>query len=62
MLTWLPVAPEATKVIGVPLVLASDLIYERRHVDPLVGLIAAVPAVYVVRDWFMFRAKRGMRF
>lgn len=28
----------------VPLVLASDLVYERRHVDPLVGLIVAVLA------------------
>jgi hypothetical protein len=29
---------------------------------PLVGLVALVPAGYLVKDWFMFRAKRGMRF
>jgi hypothetical protein len=27
-----------------------------------VTAIAVVPAGYLVRDWFMFRAKRGMRF
>ncbi len=26
------------------------------------GVIALIPAGYLVRDWFMFRAKRGMRF
>jgi uncharacterized membrane protein len=31
-------------------------------VSPIVGVIALVPAAYFVRDWFMFRAKRGMRF
>lgn len=30
--------------LKVPLILASDLCYERRHVDPLVGLIATVLA------------------
>jgi hypothetical protein len=25
-------------------------------------IIAVLPAGYLVRDWFMFRAKRGMRF
>jgi hypothetical protein len=29
---------------------------------PILGLIALVPAAYLVKDWFMFRAKRGMRF
>jgi hypothetical protein len=26
------------------------------------GVIAAVPAAYLGWDWFMYRAKRGMRF
>ena len=26
------------------------------------GVIALIPAGYFVRDWFMFRAKKGMRF
>jgi hypothetical protein len=29
---------------------------------PVLGLIALVPSAYLVKDWFMFRAKRGMRF
>ena len=30
--------------------------------SPVLGLIGLVPAVYLVKDWFTFRAKRGMRF
>lgn len=29
---------------------------------PVLGVVALVPAAYLVRDWFMFRARRGMRF
>ncbi len=29
---------------------------------PILGAIALVPAGYLVKDWFMYRAKRGMRF
>jgi hypothetical protein len=29
---------------------------------PIRGAVALVPAAYLVKDWFMFRAKRGMRF
>jgi hypothetical protein len=29
---------------------------------PILGVIALIPAAYLVKDWFMFRAKRGMRF
>ena len=29
---------------------------------PILGVIALVPACYLVKDWFTFRAKRGMRF
>jgi hypothetical protein len=29
---------------------------------PILGVVALVPAAYLVKDWFMFRAKRGMRF
>ena len=29
---------------------------------PILGVIALVPAAYLVKDWFMYRAKRGMRF
>ena len=29
---------------------------------PVLGLIALVPSAYLVKDWFSFRAKRGMRF
>ncbi len=31
-------------------------------VNPILGVIAMVPSAYLIRDWFMFRAKRGMRF
>ncbi len=31
-------------------------------VSPVLGAIALVPAGYLVKDWFMYRAKRGMRF
>jgi hypothetical protein len=31
-------------------------------VAPILGIIALVPAAYLVKDWFMYRAKRGMRF
>jgi hypothetical protein len=31
-------------------------------VSPILGVIALVPAGYLVKDWFMYRAKRGMRF
>jgi hypothetical protein len=29
---------------------------------PILGAIALVPAAFLVKDWFSFRAKRGMRF
>jgi hypothetical protein len=29
---------------------------------PVLGVIALVPSAYLVKDWFMYRAKRGMRF
>lgn len=31
-------------------------------VNPVLGAIALVPAGYLVKDWFTYRAKRGMRF
>jgi hypothetical protein len=31
-------------------------------VAPAIGVIALVPTAYLAYDWFMFRAKRGMRF
>ena len=30
--------------------------------SPFLGVVAAVPAAYLGYEWFMFRAKRGMRF
>ena len=30
-------------------------------VAPILGLIALVPSAYLVKNWFMYRAKRGMR-
>lgn len=30
-------------------------------VAPVLGVVAAIPAAYLGYDWFMFRAKRGMR-
>jgi hypothetical protein len=29
---------------------------------PLLGVIGLIPAAYLVKDWFSFRARRGMRF
>ncbi len=29
---------------------------------PILGVIALVPAAYLIKDWFTYRAKRGMRF
>jgi hypothetical protein len=29
---------------------------------PILGLIALIPSAFLVKDWFMYRAKRGMRF
>jgi hypothetical protein len=31
-------------------------------VSPVLGVVALVPAGYLIKDWFTFRAKRGMRF
>jgi hypothetical protein len=31
-------------------------------VSPLLGVLALLPSAYLVKDWFMFRARRGMRF
>jgi hypothetical protein len=31
-------------------------------VAPILGAIALVPSFYLIKDWFTFRAKRGMRF
>jgi hypothetical protein len=31
-------------------------------VSPVLGIIAAIPSAYLVKNWFMYRAKRGMRF
>ncbi len=31
-------------------------------VAPILGIIALVPSAYLVKNWFMYRAKRGMRF
>jgi hypothetical protein len=31
-------------------------------VAPVLGIIALIPSAYLVKNWFMFRAKRGMRF
>lgn len=31
-------------------------------VAPVLGIIGLIPSAYLVKDWFMFRAKRGMRF
>lgn len=30
--------------------------------SPVLAVVAAVPAAYLIRDWFNYRAKRGMRF
>jgi len=29
---------------------------------PILGIIGLIPSAYLVKDWFMYRAKRGMRF
>lgn len=29
---------------------------------PWLGVIGLIPSAYLVKDWFVFRAKRGMRF
>ncbi len=29
---------------------------------PWLGLIGLIPSAYLVKNWFMYRAKRGMRF
>jgi hypothetical protein len=29
---------------------------------PVLGALALIPSALLVKDWFMFRARRGMRF
>ena len=29
---------------------------------PIIGALAILPSAYLVKDWFMLRARRGMRF
>ncbi|MBL8634248.1 MAG: hypothetical protein JNM40_13585 [Myxococcales bacterium] len=29
---------------------------------PVLGVLGLIPAAYLTYEWFMFRAKRGMRF
>jgi hypothetical protein len=31
-------------------------------VTPVLGVVGLVPTAYLAYDWFMYRAKRGMRF
>lgn len=31
-------------------------------VAPVLGIVGLVPTAYLAYDWFMYRAKRGMRF
>jgi hypothetical protein len=31
-------------------------------VSPVLAVVGIVPAAYLAYDWFMFRAKRGMKF
>ncbi len=31
-------------------------------VTPVLGIVGLVPTAYLAYDWFMYRAKRGMRF
>jgi hypothetical protein len=31
-------------------------------VNPVLGALALVPSALLVKDWFMFRARKGMRF
>ena len=31
-------------------------------VNPWLGVIGLIPSAYLLKDWFSFRAKRGMRF
>ncbi len=30
--------------------------------SPVLGIVGLVPTAYLAYDWFMYRAKRGMRF
>jgi len=29
---------------------------------PVLGVIMLIPSAYLIKDWFSYRAKRGMRF
>jgi len=29
---------------------------------PILGVIMLIPSAYLIKDWFSYRAKRGMRF
>jgi hypothetical protein len=31
-------------------------------IAPILGIIGLIPSAYLVKNWFMYRAKRGMRF
>jgi hypothetical protein len=41
---------------------AGSVVLIATGVAPVLGLIGLVPSAYLVKDWFMYRAKRGMRF
>ena len=50
------------KMIAATAATAGSVALIATGVAPILGVLALIPSAYLVKDWFMYRAKRGMKF